>query len=144
MYGLSYHRGHVYWSEFQQGSIHRMSTDQETIESVARIIKAGGGAYSGSYVTDTEKDATSNTHGRRRRRGVFRANTTKNKKNYTTDEGTLANISRRLELDKEYKKHVMTLQEEHPLVFDVKVFSEDKQPSELSISATQVEICFII
>ncbi|KAF2366806.1 Low-density lipoprotein (LDL) receptor class A repeat [Trinorchestia longiramus] len=130
LYGLSYHRNYVYWSDFQEGSVHRMSTNDATIKAVSEIIKLGGGNYNGGHASNRASNATTlmylspdllqlrnNSAGSMRghSRGVQAGIYDKPRK-WLSEE-----------LERRYKDLVVTLQEEHPSLFDVKVYSADMQ-----------------
>ncbi|XP_047739334.1 low-density lipoprotein receptor-related protein 1 [Hyalella azteca] len=128
-YGLSYHRNHIYWTDFQKGSVHRMSTSEDTIKAVAEIVKlggdtgGGGGGGSGGSFQPNPTNAVNILLKQAKNRASKSHVTMTTKSEVSDNQKAWLNE----ELSRRYRELVMTLQEEHPSLFDVKVYSADLQ-----------------
>ena len=69
--------------------------------------------------------------------GIFKSQNVTNATDRQREDGEEHKRNKKL-LDEEYKKLVMTIQQEHPLVFDVKVYSQDIQTGANNLNAVKL------
>uniref|UniRef100_A0A6A7FMH6 Prolow-density lipoprotein receptor-related protein 1-like n=4 Tax=Hirondellea gigas TaxID=1518452 RepID=A0A6A7FMH6_9CRUS len=138
MYGLSYYKNHLYWSDFKEGSIHRMSTNPSALQQLQGIIDAAGGAPnkpkkertpwpSSNRATEASfTDGMIFVAGKDSGSGTFVARSDYRGEALQPSSSSGA-TGRNASIIAQYEKLLQTLQEEQLLVFDVKVYSKDSQ-----------------